>query len=162
MATSQATPEVSEQSEQNAVGGTPKEITTTVFDLATFDSIQLVKTIQLPNKPTTLEEALAACGNDSAKLLDVIHEGLIAETTERERGNMEGWLVDDEDAETPVPYTGKYADAKKTKLINAAVLALAKMNGFGKGLNPEKKRELKERAKSFLRDNPAMLASLQS
>lgn len=156
MATTQTTPAVSSEPTVPT-----KNITLTVFDLATFDDVKLSKNITLPSKPTTLEEALAACGNDSAKLLDVIHEGLIAETVDRAREDMSGFMQEGEDGED-VPYTGAFADEKKSKLINNAVLALAKINGYGKTLAPTKKRELKDRAKNFLRENPAMLASLQS
>ena len=152
MATTQVTPA------ETAVA--TKDITLTVFDLATFDDVKLTKTVTLPTKPSTLEEALAACGNNAAKLLDVIHEGLISETVERERENMEGFFIDD-DEETPTPYTGKFADSKKTKQINAAVLSLAKMNGFDKTASKEKKREIKDRMRGFLRENPAMLGSIQ-
>lgn len=133
----------------------------TVFDLAIFDDQKLTKTITLPTKPSTLEEALAACGNDSAKLLDVIHEGLVAETKSAAYDNIEGFQVVNEDGTAGDAYTGKFADEEKGKLINNAILSLAKINGYDKSLSKEKKQALKEKATAFLRDNPAMLASLQ-
>lgn len=139
-----------------------KKIQRTVFDLASFDDVKLVKSIPVPAKPTTLEEALAAVGNDSAKLLDVIHNGLVEAAVESARADISGFVIDDPDNEgEPVPYTGAYANEEKVDKINKAVLALAKLNGFEKSLDPEKKRELKEAAREFLRSNPAMLASIQ-
>jgi len=46
-------------------------------------------------------------------------------------------------------------------LINAAVLSLAKMQGYSKEQSKEQKKELKDKAREFLRSNPAMLASIQ-
>src|SRR5712671_6338838 len=115
-------------------------VTTTVFDLTAFDDVKLTKTVTLPSAPTTLEEALAAVGNDKGKLLAVIHEGLIAAAKDHARADMSGWA----DAETEEAYTGTYADEAKGKLINAAILSLAKMQGFSKTLEPAKKRDLKE------------------
>jgi hypothetical protein len=132
-------------------------VTTTVFDLTAFDDVKLTKTVTLPTQPTTLEEALAAVGNDKGKLLDVIHEGLIAAAKDAARADMTGW----NDAETDEAYTGTYADEAKGKLINAAILSLAKMQGFSKSLEPAQKRALKEKAAAFLRSNPAMLAGIQ-
>lgn len=133
----------------------------TVFDLLKFDDVMLKKPITLPNRPTTIEEALAAVGNDSAKLLNVIHDGLKADARERAKADMTGFLVVGEDDELGEVYTGKYADEAKGKLINNAILSIAKMQGYDKSLPPEKKRELKEKATTFLRENPAMLATIQ-
>lgn len=132
----------------------------TVFDLSKFDDVTLVKDVTLPSKPATLADALAAAGNDEEKLLALIHEGLISETKETARNSMEGFLEVAEDGETETPYNGKFADEEQGKLINGAVLSIAKMNGYAKSLTPEKKREIKEKAKKFLRDNPAMLGAL--
>lgn len=164
MATTQTTPTTDGLSEQNAgeaaAKGATKTIAMSVFDLASFDDVKLEKDVPVPSKPTTLEEALQACGNDSAKLLDVIHEGLISEALESARGDMSGWTMDDENGK-PVPYTGNYADEKKTKAINAAVLNLAKINGYDKNIGADAKRAIKDRMKQFLRDNPVILGSIQ-
>lgn len=133
----------------------------TVFDLTAFDDVKLVKTVTLPNQPATLEEALAAVGNDREKLLAVIHEGLIAEAKSSAYDKMEGFSVVSEDG-TEEPYNGRFADEEKGKMINGAILSLARLSGYSKDLPKEQKAALKEKATAFLRDNPAMLASLQS
>ena len=145
------------------INETPKgnPVTRTVFDLASFDDVKLSKPFNPPSAPTTLEEALAAVGNDTEKLLSVIHEGLISEARQSAYNQIDGFFVVDETGVTDQPYQGKYADDEKGKLINNAILALAKINGYEKSLAPEKKKALKDKAVSFLRDNPAMLASLQ-
>lgn len=154
MATTQAVPATETSTQATA------KVTRTVFDLQAFDDVKLSKTVTLPTKPTTLEEALTACGNDSEKLLDVIHEGLVAETKSAAYDEIEGFNVVSEDG-VETPYIGKFADDAKGDLINKAILALAKINGYAKDLAPERKAELKKRATAFLRDNPAMLSSLQ-
>jgi hypothetical protein len=134
----------------------------TVFDLTAFDDVKLVKTINLPAKPASLEEALGAVGNDTEKLLTVIHEGLVAEAKSVASETMEGFQTLNEDGTPGDAYTGKFVDEEKGKLINNAILSIAKINGYEKSLAPEKKRALKDQATAFLRDNPAMLLSLQS
>jgi len=137
------------------------KVTRTVFDLTAFDDIKLVKQVTPPAKPTSLEEALAAVGNDKSVLLAVIYEGLEAKAREAAYQDINGFLIVPEDGEPIEEYTGKFADETKGKLINNAILALAKMNGFDKSLPKDKKAQLKENATQFLRDNPAMLASIQ-
>lgn len=140
-------------------------ITRTVFDLARFEDVQLSKEIELPAAPADLEAALVAVGNDSAKLLKVIHAGLCAEAKDAAYDQIDGFSEVTEDAdgnEISVPYTGKFASGEVTKKVNAAVLSIAKMLGFDKGLSKEQKRAKKEEARTFLRSNPAMLANLQN
>lgn len=134
--------------------------TMTVFDLKTFDDVKLTLDVPLPAKPTTLEEALAAVGNDSQKLLDVIHEGLAADAIVQAKKNPHQFFVVEDGTQTTKLYDGTFADEAKGKLINNAILALAKMNGFEKSLDPKKKAELKERATQFLRENPSMLSNI--
>ena len=105
-------------------GQATRKVTRTVFDLTAFDDVKLEKTVTLPTKPTTLEEALQAAGNDTAKLLDLIHEGLISESVETARADISGFKVVGEDGEATEPYDGKFADEEKGKKINAAIESL--------------------------------------
>ena len=139
-----------------------KRIQNTVFDLKEFDNVKLLKDVELPKKPATLEEATAMVGGNTEKFLSVFYEGLVADAIEQERANTEGWKVANDDNTPGELYTGQSADEAKGDLINAAILSLAKMQGYNKDLSREKKRELKEKAAEFLRSNPAMLASIQS
>ena len=138
-----------------------KEVTRTVFDLGTFDKVTLTKVITLPAKPTSIQEALAAVGNDSAALLLVIYDGLCEQAAESAKQDLSGFMVESEDGETSEPYIGTPVDEKKGKAINGAVLNLAKAMGYDKSLSKEKKRELKETAMNALRSNPALVASIQ-
>jgi hypothetical protein len=140
-----------------------KKIQNTVFDLTTFDSVVLTKNVPMPVKPTSIEEALVAVENDRDALLKVIYDGLCERAIEQAKQTIEGFLVVGEDGEPGEQYTGKYADEDKTKLINAAVLTLAKMQAGGgwDTLDKSAKKNLKSGAVEFLRANPAMLVSLQ-
>jgi hypothetical protein len=139
----------------------PKKVQKTVFDLQKFDNVLLVKMVELPEKPGSVEDALKMIGNDTKEIVDVIYEGIIARTVETARKDMTGFKVLDEEGEPGEDYTGQFADEKKGDLINAAILSIAKMQGYNKELPKERKRELKEKAAEFLRQNPAMLASIQ-
>jgi hypothetical protein len=159
MATSQTTPAANGDQKPAT-----KTVQRTVFDLTTFDDVKLKKEVPLPPKPQSIEEALAAVGNDSSKLLDVIYEGLVGQKMDAEYSDINGFKVVGDDGEIGDEYKGTYADESKTKLINAAVLTFAKLNAGGSWdtLSKEKKRELKDNAIAFMRSNPAMLASIQS
>ena len=137
-----------------------KTVTRTVFDLASFDDVKLEKQVAVPAKPTTIEEALASAGNDTSKLLDLIHEGLVSEAMEAARADMSGFLISDpEDAETNgTPYAGQFASDEQKDHINKLVLDFAKMNGFAKGIAKEKKCALKDEARDTLR--PLLMAQL--
>lgn len=136
------------------------KIQKTVFDLSTFSNIILKKEVEPPAKPTTVTEALAAVGNDEKALIDLIYKGLESRARDNAYDDMSGFMVEDTEEGTVKPYEGKFADEGMEQKINAAVLSLAKLQGFEKSLPVEKKNELKESARSFLRANPAMLKNL--
>lgn len=138
-----------------------KKVNRTVFDLTTLERVTLEKEIPLPPKPTSVEEALSAVGNDSKVLLEVIYDGLVERAAEQAKATMDGFTVENDDGET-VLYTGTFADESKGKLISNFILAYSKMQGFDKSLPKEKKRAIKESAYEFLRSNPAIVASMQS
>jgi hypothetical protein len=146
--------------QQSTTGAKTKKIQWTVFDLGTFDDVKLLKEVAMPDKPADLESAVNLIGNTD-RLLELIYTGMCDEATEQARKVVEGWKVADEDNEPGEDYTGKFADEAKGKLIGNAVLTLAKLNGYDKSLPKEKKDELKEKAKKFLRDNPAMIQGMQ-
>lgn len=171
-----------------ATNATKKRIQRTVFDLTAFQKVKLVKDVEMPKKPESIKEALEMVGgegdpNSTARLLQVIYDGLAADVSAKAWDDITGFklagkleadedgvqqfvaepkLVNDPKAVLPEEdYTGKYADENKEDLINAAILSIAKMQGYDKSLSKEKKAELKEKAADFLRSNPAMLASIQ-
>lgn len=141
--------------------GTTKKTQKTVFDLSKFDNILLVKEYTVPGKPDSLEAALNAVGNDQGKLLEVIHAGLVAAAGEEAYNDMSGFRVIGEDGEPGEVYTGKSADESQGKLINGAVLTMAKLQAGGswESKTPDEKRALKQKAAEFIRSNPAMLSS---
>lgn len=133
-----------------------------VFDLDKFEDVLLKKEYTVPSAPTSLEEALGAVGNDQARLLKVIHDGLMAEANSTAYNDKEGWNATDEEGDIAGPYSGSFASEELGKKIDAAVLNLAKLSGYDKSLSREKKRELKQSAITFIRSNPAILENIKA
>ena len=136
-------------------------ITRKVFDLASFDEVNLTKPFNPPAKPASVQEALSLVNNDSEKLLNLIYEGLTSEAREAQRLDPAGCVIEDEEGKE-TPYTGKFADETKIKLIQGAVLNTAKMfaGGAWDTLKLEQKKGFKAQAIAMLRATPAALASL--
>lgn len=148
--------------ETGASQGEIKETQKTVFDLAKFDNVLLKKKFQTPKHPTDIKEVLADMGGDMKKLLNLVYDGLMKQAQDAAYESNEGWYQTDEKGDiTAEPYTGQFASEEKRSQIQAAVLTLAKLNGYDKNLSPEEKNAKKEIAMKFLRDNPAMLGGLQ-
>lgn len=138
-----------------------KTVKATVFDLKLFDDVKLTKQVTLPVKPTTIQEALEAVGNDSEALLSVIYDGLVERTVESAKNDLSTFQVVNEDGEAGENYTGTPVSEEKGKAINAAILGIAKAMGYEKSLPKEKKSALKDQAMNFMKSNPAMLESIQ-
>lgn len=142
-----------------------KSTSRTVFDLETFDDVKLAKQYAVPAKPSNVQEALAQLGNNEQALLDIIHRGLIAQAGDAAYNTMDGFrVIGDGNFIKPETwgelYTGKYADEDTGAKIDAAILSLAKLNGYEKSLPKAQKDALKNEAVEFLRSNPKMLANL--
>ena len=152
------TPSTTNGQEQGAVFTKP--IQKTVFDLKLFDDLKIGKTYVVPQTPATIEDALAAVGNDKDKLLEVIGRGLDAHARDLATADNTGWKVFGEDGELAEEYSGTFADESKGKKIAAVVLSLAKMQGYEKSLPAEKKAAIKENVLSMLRANPVFLGDL--
>lgn len=135
--------------------------TMTVFDLNAFDDVKLTRDVELPSKPTTIEDALAAVGNDKNALLSIIYAGLIETTVEEAKKHPETFSVVDENGEAGELYTGTPVSESKGKAINLSVLNLAKAMGYDKSLPLEKRKALKQAAFDALKGNPALIAMLQ-
>ncbi len=137
-------------------------VTRTVFDLAKFEDVQLAKPFPMPAKPATLEEALAAVGNDQSKLLDAVYKGIVAAARDEAYSDINGFTVaDDSGKPSDEPYSGKFADEKMGKQINLTVLNLAKLQAAGSWdtLDKAKKDALKDSAIKMLQSNPDILKS---
>lgn len=138
-----------------------RKTTMTVFDLGAFDDVKLVREVELPAKPTSIEEALAAVGNDKAALLAVVYDGLCERVVEEAKKHPETFFVLDGEGDPGDLYTGSPVSEAKGKAINLSVLNLAKAMGYDKSLPLEKRNELKKAAFDALRSNPALISMLQ-
>ena len=132
----------------------------TVFDLDSFDEVTLVKEFEYA-PVETIEDALARLGNDSAKLLEVLNDGLREEVRAQIRETSTGWHTFDD--EKPEEINGEFAGTvADPKSVNALVLTLAKtVFGFSKDLTKEQKRSAKESAVDMIRSNDAIKAGLR-
>ncbi len=132
----------------------------TVFDLDSFDEILLVKEFEY-TPVQTVEEALAALGNDSAKLLEVLNDGMRDAVRVQIRETNDGWHTYDDEKPDEIngEFQGTVADPKS---VNSLVLTLAKtVFGFSKDLSKEQKRAAKASAIEMIRANDAIKAGLR-
>lgn len=129
----------------------------TVFDLDLFDEVTLVKDYEF-TPVTSVQEATERLGNDSAKILSVINDGLRAEMRRIAVADQTGWLREDEDGNR-TPFAGTLANLK---LVNQCVLSMAKtVFGFSKDLSPDAKRAAKQSAQDLIKNTPAIREGLQ-
>lgn len=131
-----------------------------VFDLDSFDEMTLVKEFEF-SPVASVEEAVSRLGGDSAKLLEVLNDGLREEVRSQIRNTDDGWHTFSEDNPDEIngEFTGTIADPKA---VNSLVLTLAKtVFGFSKELTKEQKRAAKESAKSMIRDSEPIKSGLR-
>jgi hypothetical protein len=130
----------------------------TVLDLATFDDVKLEKDLTF-EPVNSVQEAQAKLGGDSAKLIAVINDGLEQEARRAQRKDPSGYMLLDKD--------GKRVDASNvqpanSKVVNACVLNLAKsVFGLKKEMTTDKKNEIKDKTRDFIKSNPVILAGLK-
>lgn len=155
------TQDVNDQNQSEQPAGDKLKIQRTVFDLKTFDDVQLIKYVDSPTRPKDVREAHALVGGNEEKLIDLIYKGLVAELRDAEYEKIDGFKVITEDGKLGDDYSGKYADDSKKALINAAVLNIAKLQGYNKDMSADQKKASKAKAMGFIRDNPAMIESIQ-
>lgn len=142
-----------------------------VFDLDTMERVTLVKPVPDHVAVTSVADALARLGNDAAKLLKVIDEGLAAEEKVAVKLNTSiPWMVEEESEDGKstvlVPFDGKPADEVK---VNGLILSFAKsMFGYAKKMDndAEKSRAAKAKAKAdaieMIRSTPAIVERLKT
>lgn len=131
----------------------------TVYDLETMDDVTLRKVGSFA-PVATAGEGLARLGNDTAKFLKVVNDGLRAEAL-RNLATDESipWQEVDEESGELKPFNGAPADAK---VVNPLVLQLAKtIFGYNKDMKPEVKAKAKSDAKDMIKGNPVMVAGLK-
>ena len=131
----------------------------TIFDLNTMDEVTLIKPVPEFKPVTSTHDALARLGNDSARFLKVINDGLESEERDAVRDNSEiPWAVEDEEGNL-VPFEGVPADKKA---VNTLRLNLAKsVFGLTKEMSLEEKQKAKSDAMEFIRSTPKIVEGLK-
>lgn len=126
---------------------TKLKVQRTVFDLDAFEEVLLVKEVDFAPVSST-EEALARLGNDAAKFLGIINEGLEAETRRLAGDNPNDWRTFGDDGEVNGIFEGTVADSKS---VNNLVLTLAKTTfGYSKDASKEVKKAAKQSAMALI------------
>lgn len=151
-------------SEQTAKVEVPT-INRTVFDLDSFEDVYLSKEVPF-NKAATVEEALARLGGDSAKLLEAVNDGLLADAKRvAAHDNSIPWLQETELEDGTikrVPFDGTIADSK---VVNGMVLNMAKaVYGYNKAAAAKDKagkQAAKQAAMAFIAGNETIKAGLK-
>lgn len=140
----------------------------TVFDLDSRGEVDVVK-VGTFTPVATMHEFTARLGNDSAKILAVVNDGLEAYEREQIAANNElPWSIEDEEGKL-TPFSGTLLSEEKSKQLSANVLSMAKMLfGYAKDMvtgdatkNREAKREAKAKAAEMLLANPAVIEALK-
>jgi hypothetical protein len=136
-----------------------QKINSTVFDVASKSEVTLSKVFDF-KPPATQEEALTRIGNDSAKFLDIVTEGL--RQYERQAATNDPnipWV--DESGET---FVGDVLTEEQSGKLNTTVLTMAKtMFGYvqGKAGTAEGRKKAKDDAQKFVLELPGFLEKLR-
>ncbi len=151
------------QNETTPTGVKPLEVSRSVFDLDSKDDVTVVK-IGSFTPVSTMAEFTARLGNDAAKILSVVNEGLEAYDREVLANNDQPWQVKAEDG-TLSNFSGTLLNEEGSKFFAASVLNFAKMVfKYSKDMagGKEAKRKAKEQAADVLLSNPATIEALKT
>lgn len=128
------------------------------ISLDTFETVKLFRDYVKPEPVTSVEDALARLGNDSAKLLSVISDGLKAEAQKNAREAVDGWYEKADDG-SKEPFTSQLADSED---VNPVVLMFAKLSfGYDEATTPEARKQAKIDAFEHIKSDPKIVSSLQ-
>lgn len=136
------------------------ETQSNVFDLDSRDYVTVVKRGTF-TPPADAKEVMARIGNDSAKFLNILTNGLKDYEKSQLRDSEAPWMQEDEEGNL-VPFTGTTISEEKGKQLAANVLNMAKMLfGYSKQMDRDEKRDAKSKAQDMLLSQPAVLEALK-
>lgn len=123
-------------------------VTTTVMSLENMDDVLLAKE-EVFEAPTTIAEAEARLGNDTAKLLKVIIAGLQdLRKTELKKDKNIPWRTVTDKGELNGPFAGEMVDSKK---MGGLVLQFAKLNGYSDTKVTAERKKIKTDAEDLVK-----------
>lgn len=136
------------------------QIQKTVFDLDSFEEVKLVKVPPKMAEVASIDEFLARVGNDSAKALKIINDGLEdAYRKEFAEDPNQPWHTFGDEDEVNGEFSGTIAEPKA---VNSLVLTLAKtVFGFSKDMTKEQKKAAKASAVEMIKGNEAIKDGLR-
>lgn len=134
-------------------------LTRTLFDLDSMADVTLQKEVPDFEPVTTAQEAMHRLGNDTAKFLQVINDGLMGHLRDSVKDNNDiPWQVADDEGNLAV-FAGTPADSKA---VNGLVLNLAKsVFGYTKESTPDEKRAAKDSALEMIKATPKIVEGLK-
>lgn len=130
----------------------------TIFDLAVMEEVTLAKEVDYTPVEST-QEALQRLEGNAGKFLEIINEGLRAETRRQAGSDPADWRTLTDEGEVNGPFSGVVADIKA---VNALVLTLAKtVFGYSKEMDKASKRTAKDSALSMIKNTEAIKEGLK-
>ena len=142
------------------------------IDLESFEDVKLFKDVPTPAEPKSVQDALTVLGNDHAKLLKIIHSGLVQEAVASARNSDAGWLKFDENGkETAEGFSGTLVSSE---ILNPVVLNLSRINPvevlrngnkveitWDEAQDREEKRAVKDATLEMIRSTPRIVEGLK-
>jgi hypothetical protein len=140
----------------------PLRISRKFFDFETFDDVVLGKDVPF-KAVASLEEALAAAGNDQAKLLEIVNDGLKSAVRKAHANDLSGWhtykdvskgLLSDLNG----AYEGTPADASNVReTVNTLACTIF---GYDPSMTSEEKEKRKAQAMEMVKNTPSIREGL--
>lgn len=131
----------------------------TLLDLDSFEDVTLVKVGEF--KPVqSADELMTRIGNDSAKFLKIVNDGLRSNEQQALKDNESvTWRVVGDDGKPGDTYNGTPADPS---VINPLVLNIAKAaTGYLQAKDAEGRKAAKDAAIEMIKSSPVMLESIK-
>ena len=142
-----------------ATNPTPTEtipVQRTMTKMADFSEVTLKKERTF-TRPQTSQEVLALINNDAQLYMRILIDGLKAHLRRQLAADSTiPWHVLDEDGSMGAEFNEEVVESS---IVNNLVNTFAKLNGYSADLPKDKKKELKDKAREFVRKNAVTLLS---
>lgn len=133
------------------------QTTSKIFDLNTFQTVEVVK--QAPAQPpvASMAEALSRTNGDETKLVGLINKALEDLQKQELRDSAEPWMVKDDEGALSA-FDGSPADEEA---VGALVITMARnLFGLTPQIKGDERRAIKQKALDFIRANEPIRAML--
>lgn len=152
-------------SQTNPASSAPQTVRTTKsgLNLDNFEDVSLYKDVPVVEPVKSVEDALHRLGNDHARLLSILTQGLQSETVEAARTSADGWLTFEDGKPTDSVFSGTLVPEEASPMVNNLVLSLAKnVFSYNEAKDADERRAAKSAARDFIKSNETMLNGLKA